>query len=380
MISIINVVSDSNIGGAGRCIINFLKYYDRSKYSVSVAVPRGSLLKEEVEKLQTPVWELDGLAEKSFSLPGVKNLTKLFRREKPDVVHTHGAVSGRIAGKLCGAQVVYTRHSVFPVSEKIKHGLGKRVNQILNEGLADQILAVAEAAKENLTDGGISPEKIKVILNGVEALPKATADEKANLREKFGIQPEDFVIGIAGRLEEVKGHQCLLDAVQMLKKENRPIKALIAGTGTLEQSLKQRCIEMGLQDNVSFTGFLSDIAPFLNVLDAQVNASFGTEATSLALLEGMSLGLPTIASDYGGNPGVVDPGVNGFLFPQKDASAFAKEIAKLMDFPALLSQLQQGALNRYQKEFTAEQYARNIEAVYDECEKARNNCEKREKE
>lgn len=64
-------------------------------------------------------------------------------------------MSGRIAAKQCGKKVVYTRHSVFPVNPKISKGIGKKLNGIVNMHYADDIIAVAEAAKENLTDSGI---------------------------------------------------------------------------------------------------------------------------------------------------------------------------------------------------------------------------------
>ena len=50
MIKVLNIISDSNIGGAGKCVLNFLKYYDRKKFAVKVVVPRGSLLKPEIER------------------------------------------------------------------------------------------------------------------------------------------------------------------------------------------------------------------------------------------------------------------------------------------------------------------------------------------
>jgi len=56
MLKILNIISDSNIGGAGRCLFNFLKYYDRKKFAVKVVVPKGSLLKPEIEKLKTKVY------------------------------------------------------------------------------------------------------------------------------------------------------------------------------------------------------------------------------------------------------------------------------------------------------------------------------------
>ena len=238
MLKILNIISDRNIGGAGRCILNFLKYYDRKKFAVKVVVPRGSLLKPEIEKLKTKVIEVDGIADKSFDRKAIGKLNRIIKKENPDIVHTHGTVTGRISGKLCGKKVVYTRHSVFPVSPSIKKGLGRMLNKYLNEFLADDIIAVAEAAKENLTEGGIAPEKIKVILNGVEPLQKASQQEMASMKEKYHISQKDFVIGILARLDAVKGHQYLIEAAQELKKEGRAFKVLIAGTGENEQTLK----------------------------------------------------------------------------------------------------------------------------------------------
>ncbi len=50
MLKVLNIISDRNIGGAGRCLLNFLKYYDRKNFAVKVVVPKNSLLKPEIEK------------------------------------------------------------------------------------------------------------------------------------------------------------------------------------------------------------------------------------------------------------------------------------------------------------------------------------------
>ena len=110
----------------------------------------------------------------------------------------------------------------------------------------------------------------------------------------------------------------------------------------------------------------------LSVLDLQINASYGTEATSLSLLEGMSLGLPAVVSDYGGNPGVITEGQNGLLVPQKDGQALAAAVERLMGDPALLAQLKAGAKARFASSFTAKIYAGNIEQVYRQTAERRN--------
>jgi len=364
MIKILNIISDSNIGGAGRCVLTFLKYFDRTEFSCEVVVPRGSLLIPEIKKLGIRTIEADSIAEKSLSMDGINELKKIIKASDCDIVHTHGNMSGRIAGKQSGKRVVYTRHSVFPVNPKISKGLGKKINGIVNMHYADDIIAVAEAAKENLTDSGISPERVKVILNGVEPQKRASDKTVSELREKFGINEGDFVVGIMARIEEVKGHIYLIEAAEKISAMDKKIKVLIIGTGALEESLKQAVVKKGLQNTVIFTGFIKNVNEVLSILDAQANASFGTEATSLSLLEGMSLGIPAVVSNYGGNPGVITHGENGYIFKLKDSEDMSKYILKLMDEPETYKYMQKKSVEIFNTKFTAEIYARNIEKVY----------------
>ena len=139
---------------------------------------------------------------------------------------------------------------------------------------------------------------------------------------------------------------------------------VIAGAGGCEAELKTLVRAFGLEDTVLFAGFVQEVGRLLAALDVQANASYGTEATSLSLLEGMSLGLPAVVSDYGGNPGVIQDGVNGLLFPVRDAQALADALARLMDDPSLRQKLSDGAKAVYQSTFTADRYARTIEQVY----------------
>ena len=104
-------------------------------------------------------------------------------------------------------------------------------------------------------------------------------------------------------------------------------------------------------------------------MDVQANASFGTEATSLSLLEGMSMGIPAVVSNYGGNPGVISHGENGYIFKLKDSNDMAGYIMKLMDEPETYKYMQKRSAEIFNEKFTAEIYARNIESVYAEIMK-----------
>lgn len=364
MTNVLNILTDSNIGGAGRCLINYLKYHDRSRFSVKVVLPRGSRLIAEILATDTPVIEADGIAERSFSPEAIGSLRKIIRQEKPDIVHTHGSFSGRIAGRLCGCKVIYTRHSAFPVPERLKKGPGHWLNGAVNSFFADSIIAVSPATAENLTDSGVPEKKITTMMNGVEPLRRSTPEACAALKKQLGIPEGVFTAGILARLEPYKGHMLLLDAAKELLDEGRDFRILIGGSGSAQADILKRIEELGLSENVLFLGFVDNVSQILSILDVQLNCSYGTEASSLALIEGMSLGLATIASDYGGNPWQVDDGITGLLFKSREPKQLAEKLRTLMDDPVLLAQMRHNALEIYRNRFTGEIFAKNIEAVY----------------
>ena len=363
MIKILHIISDTNIGGAGIHLLNYLRCHDRDKFTVSVALPRGGMLKERIEPLGVQVFELDCIKEKSFDRAAIKPLCRLICEVDPDIVHTHGALSGRIAGRRCKKPVVFTRHSAFTANPLFTKGLGKVFFKFVNERYADRIIAVGEVCRDDLVNCGVSESRIDTILNGTPPLPALTADQRAALRLESGFAPDEFIAGIVARVEPYKGQMFVVEAARILKDEGREIKIIIAGTGSYEDEVKARMEELELSDTIIFPGFVSDVAPLFNMLDVQINASY-VEAASLSLLEGMSIGLPAVASDESGNPGVIKDGVNGLLFKSRDSTALAKSIARLCDSPELFGKLQNGALETYNREFTCERFAKDLEATY----------------
>lgn len=366
VIKVMEVSSDTNIGGAGKCVLTFLKTYDRSKFDVSVVLPPGSLLKPEAEKLGVPVFEVSGMADKSLDRRAVKNLKQLFREQNPDIVHTHASMSARFAARSLHIGIVYTRHSVFPPSPVISKGIGKKINGWMNNRTSDRIIAVAEAAKDNLTATGVDEKKITVILNGVDCLSPLSAEERVQARARFGLKEGQKSAAIVARLNEVKGHKYLVQAAKLVKNSGIDAKFFIAGTGEAETEIRQQIQAEGLQDSVIMLGFMNDVRPLMDVMDVQLNCSFGTEATSLSLLEGMSLGKPAVVTDFGGNPGVIQNGVNGFLVPTRDAPAMADALTRLFRDEDLYEKMRNRALEIYREKFTSEVNTRQIEAVYSE--------------
>ena len=367
---VIEVSSDTNIGGAGRCLLVLLKEMDKSRFDVSVILPKNSLLKPKISEIGIHIIEADIAPDKSLDFSAIRKFIKIFKAEKPDIVHTHASMSARIAAKLCGIKVVYTRHSVFPPSKLISRGAGKLINGFINNIFADKIIAVAEAAKDNLTKTGVSPKKIEVILNGV--YPLSPECDKAALKERFGVSEDEKVISIIARLEDIKGHDYFIEAADNLLKKGYKARFFIAGTGSYENHLKEKVAELGREADIIFTGFLTDVENLLRITDIQVNASYGTEATSLSLLEGMSLGIPAVVSDFGGNTGVIKDGQNGMIFPSKSAEKLESSLEILMSDEWLYKKMVSGSKRIFQETFTAKMMTEKTEEIYKKVAKERN--------
>ena len=103
MINVCQVVSDTNIGGAGRYILNYVKNFDRENFCVTVLIPENSMLKPELLKFSDiSVREVPYMADKSFDRRAIAEIKKVFKEIKPQIVHTHASLSARIAAKLSG--------------------------------------------------------------------------------------------------------------------------------------------------------------------------------------------------------------------------------------------------------------------------------------
>ncbi|MBQ3085191.1 MAG: glycosyltransferase [Clostridia bacterium] len=366
MIKVLHIMTDATLGGAGRVLIQLLRCFDRERFEVVVAAPSGSALVPLIEEQGYRVIETEKGHDKTWEKGAVKEYKRIIRAEKPDIVHTHSSLAGKVAAYLCGVKSrIYTRHCVFDMPKKATTFPGKQINGLVNNTLATAVIAVAHAAKDNLTDTGVNPKKITVIINGVEPLPMLSDVEKRDFRQKLGIAEDEFVGLISARMEIYKGHSYLLETAKLLKEQGKKIRLILMGDGSCRADLEQQAKELGLEDTVLFTGFVTDVASYVNISDLSLNCSYGTEASSIALAEGMSLGKPSVVTDFGGNPYMITDGVNGLVVPQKDPQAMADAIARVMEEKGLYAKLVEGTRKEYQEKFTARAMTAQVEALYE---------------
>lgn len=365
MIKVLEVISDTNIGGAGVLLHSRLRRSDKTSFSTATLMPKGSALLPRFSKDGIKCIEMKGCQNRSLDLFAVFEIARIMNKYKPDIVNTHGCMSARIAAFICGVPIrIYTRHCAFDTPKIFEFSTARKIYSKVNKLLSHKIIAVADAAKKNLTDMGIESNDISVIINGVEGLRYLDERKRSEVRNELGFSDADTVVGICARLEPYKDHKCFLKAAALLCKNSDKYRFLIIGDGSTREELEFLSKALGINKFVRFTGFAQDVAPYVNITDIQVNCSVGTETSSLALSEGMSIGKPSVASDFGGNPHMIKDGKNGLLYKKGNSFELAKAIEKIANDKNLYRKMSEEAKKRFVSELNIQKTVFETERLY----------------
>ena len=251
---ILHVLTDRNIGGAGRWLLYYLKYHNREKFAVQVVLPHDSLLVAAVQALDVPVLAMEEMEDKSFDRKAFKALAKIFRAERPDIVHTHASMTARMAARRARVPYIFnTKHCM----EGAPGGLAKKIlRREINAVFSDKIIAVSKAVRRSMIAGGTKSQEIAVVYNGIERIPIPSAEEKAALLSSFGGKAGEKAVGMVARLEEVKDHETFLLGAKKLLEKRQDVRFYIVGDGSLRKQLEQKAAALGISEQVTFTGFL----------------------------------------------------------------------------------------------------------------------------
>ena len=364
MIKVAEAISDMNIGGAGRLLLDRIEHSDKSRFSYTVILPKGSALVSCFKKIGVKTVEIQGCYDKSLDFKSLYRFYRAIKNISPNILNSHACINARIAGRLARVDAnIYTRHCDFPIRKMYTLSVVRRFLGVAFDILNNGVIAVSDSARKNLLKLGVSDSKIKVIINGAQRLRRISNEEKSNLKRRLNIPPDSIVVSIFARLEEYKDHKTFLRAAKRLMLCDK-YYFLIVGDGALADELKKYASRLNIEPKVRFLGFVDDVSPIMNITDVNVNCSIGTETSSLALSEGMSLGVPAIASDYEGNKYIVKNGVNGLIFSQRNDRELARKILYLTRNEKLYSSCSKNAIKRFNNELNAKRMAAETEKYY----------------
>ena len=347
-------------------------------YEISLATgptaDPGQDLAQEISTAGFPVFQVPVLCRDVHLLRDIAALWELVRiigKDRYDLVHCHKSKAGflgRLAGGLCGVKVVYTPHGnvLEGYFGPAKTWLFARVDG-LTAPFLDRIVSLTPAEiAEYLREGIGRPSQHQFIYNGidVDAFDPSRTDRE-EVRRGIGVDQDAFLIASVGRLEPVKGHFHLIDALpDVIRRHPHTILALV-GDGELLRDLKDRARSLGLADRVRFPGHRKDVAGILAAADLFVLPSLN-EGFGLALLEAMAAGLATVASRVGGVPEVVSEGETGILVPPAEPHALADAVLRLMGDPEGRTRMGTAGRERARQCFSIERTVRQTDRLYRE--------------
>jgi len=331
----------------------------------------------------------------------VWKLFRLFLRERPDIVHTHTAKAGTVgrtagflyrwltpgtlAGKPRQCKFVHTYHGhVF----HSYYGPGRTrlflaIERLLAKLVTDRLIVVSKQQRSEIGERFRigRPEQFKVVPLGLDLGVFAEhASRRSKFRHEFCIPDDALLVGIVGRLTEIKNHQMFLNAVARLKaidpacRRQGAVRFIIIGDGALREDLELQTQLLGLEKDVIFVGSRKDPEYFYPALDVVVLTS-RNEGTPLTLIEAMANARPVVATSVGGvvdllgdviedGPYQVCP--RGIAVPADNVEAFVAALSRIIRDRSLRQELGDRGLEFVEVNYSKERLFEDIKGLYAE--------------
>ena len=293
---------------------------------------------------------------------GLRELKRLIKSVKPDLISTHSSkagILGRLAAKACGVPVIFTAHG-WAFTEGVPPT--KRLIYIGAERLAakwaDKIICVSENDRKLALGCGVSTEEQLITIHNGMPLISGTFNNNKGEEDKT----VEFIM--VARFSEPKDHQLLLHAVQQINSQNDYTFSLV-GDGELLEKTGSLCFQLNIDEKVRFLGSRQDVPELLAGADVFVLTS-NWEGLPRSIIEAMRAGLPVIASDVGGVNELVEEGVTGYLVPRGDVETLRARLETLIDNPELRQQMGMAGYERFIEKFTFDRMLKETVKVYEE--------------
>lgn len=344
---ILHIINSSGLGGAESIVAEIIK--NRGDFCFC-------LKKDEVQRFDESNDRIYFGTTSSFYKcnPLVfYRLIKLIRKIHPEILHIHLGISLIYAYfiKLLfpKLKLIYHEHGEIQYNRDLKLFLKFAKNKI------DVFIAVSYSINEQLKDCGVSEEKIIILRSFVDF--NKFYPQKYNLKKQ-----EQFVIGFAGRIIDIKGWIVLIKATYLVSKKNLPIKLLIAGDGIQKKEMLQMIKKMGIEKNVNYLGYIADVNSFYSLIDCLVVPSY-FEASPMSIMEAQAMGVLVLASSIDSVKELILNNTNGVLFERGNVQDLYNKIIYLYNKPELRIKISKEALITVQK-YSLDNYLIGLNNIY----------------
>jgi glycosyltransferase involved in cell wall biosynthesis len=275
-------------------------------------------------------------------------LIKLFdyiRDKKIDIVIAYFPTSitiGVLTAKIAGVKyIVSSRRDMGFWRTRSLCNLLKFSNRYVTRFLVN-----SNVVKYNLIEKEkVDPARIDVIYNGLE-MPSIKTDTKSYVRNVLDLQENNIVVGTVANLNrEVKRIDVFIKSAKIISEKHPNVKFVIVGDGHLREKYTELARNLCVDGKIIFAGSVRNPLDYASVFDIAVNSS-DSEGFSNAVLEYSALGIPTVATDVGGNSEVIRDMETGILVPAANPDLMAEKILYLIEQKPLRDELGEKAKNR----------------------------------
>lgn len=374
-IKVVHVITRLDPGGSSENTLLTLRGLDKNRYVLTLIYgetetpPQEDLRQLKAAGVQVVrVKELVRAVHPWKDLIALIKLVRFFRRNAPDLVHTHSSKAGllgRLAARLAGVRrLVHTPHGhvFYGYFNPITNWVFLRLERCLGK-VTDRLITLTERGKEEHVSYRIlAAERIVPIHSGI-LLERFREDVQA-APELGRLGPGPF-IGMVARLVPIKGHRHLLEAAPEVLKGFPTARFLLVGDGPLRQALEARCRSLNISHAVIFLGEKEDVRPLLKGMTLVVLTSLN-EGMGRVLLEAQAMGKPVIGTRVGGIPDIIREGETGLIVPPKDPKALAHAILSLLKDPQKCQSMGEAAQRWASQKFGVEAMVSKIARLYEE--------------
>jgi len=363
---ICHVIYRLGTGGLENGLVNLINRMDRERFVHQiVCVDRAT---DFAGRLDRPVEIVELRKRPGFEAGFYRRAWRCFRRLRPDVIHTRNTAGldcilpARLAGVRACLHGEHGRTADDPEGRNPRHNFLRRLNAPLVRGFT---AVSSDLAGWLTTTVGVPARKVRVLMNGVdtERFAPGPADRSDLLPP---LPAAAVVVGTVGRLDPVKGHVHLVEAVARLDPS---VHLGIVGAGPERPHIEAAVAVAGIGDRVHLLGERTDIPELLRAFDLFCLSSLA-EGISNTLLEAMATGLPVVATRVGGNRELVADGETGLLVPAADSEALATALGRLAGDSALCHRMGAAARHRAVERFSLDAMVARYAACYEEVASA----------
>ena len=358
---IVQVTPSLRVGGLENVVVRLVEHLVPLAEQ-AVVTPAGAGPLAERVPVGVPVFPL-GEAHRQDRWNALR-MARLFRRLRPDIVHTRNwtCIDAIIGARLAGVPVViHGEHGREAADPEGRNRRRQQVRRLLSPFVTEFVTVSRDLARWLIEEVRVPARKVRTIYNGVDTERYALGD-RAAARRALGIRPDWTVAGTVGRLDPVKDQVGLIRAFAQVANKG-PSVLVIAGDGPSRRQLEALVGELALGDRVRLLGERDDVPLILRALDIFVLSSIG-EGISNAILEAMATGLPVIATRVGGNSELVRDGLTGRLIEPRSPEALAEALAAYGDDPGLARAHGAAGRERVAREFGLDRMRAAYTALY----------------